>query len=57
MAYVPPPQGAPGNPKRSLVKLIVVGAVVLILLPLIAYGLFLGAILYDSWMHGPARWN
>jgi len=47
MAYVPPPHGTPGSPKRSLVKLIVVGAVALILLPLIAYGLFLGAILYD----------
>ena len=57
MAYMPPAQGGPGQPGRSLFKPIVAGVALLILLPFVADGVFLGAILYDSWMHGGARWN
>ena len=56
MAFQPPAQG-PVKPGRSLLKLIAIAAVVIIALPLPAYGLFLAAILYDMWMHGSVRWN
>jgi hypothetical protein len=57
MAYMPPARGGPAKPGRPLLKLILLVAILMILLPILAYGLFLGAILYDSWMHGGARWN
>jgi hypothetical protein len=48
----PPPQGA-NAPAKRLLKI----AVALIAIPLLAYGLFLAAVLVVSLVGGPIRWN
>ena len=54
---MPPAGSGPGKPGRSFLKLIVIALIVILVLPFLVYGVFLGAILYDSWMHGGPRWN
>lgn len=58
MAWLPPQSRKPsGSPMHPLLKAILKLAIAVIVIPAVAYGLFLAAVLIYAALNGPIRWN
>ena len=60
MAYIPPQQRQPRPPGAGLhptVKRLLIMALTLVAIPVVAYVLFLAAVLIISIVAGPIKWN
>ena len=58
MAYIPPQQRQPPGPGLNpLIKRLLILVLVLLAIPVVAYGLFLAAVLLIATFAGPIRWN
>lgn len=57
MAYVPPGSRPPARPMHPLLKRLLWLVAALVAIPVVAYGLFLAAVLIISLIYGPIRWN
>ena len=57
MAYIPPQNRSPRQPMHPLAKRLLWTAAALIAIPVVAYGLFLAAVLVYAAINGPIRWN
>ena len=58
MAYIPPQQRQPPGPGlHPLIKRLLILVLVLLAIPVVAYSLFLAAVLIISIVAGPIRWN
>jgi hypothetical protein len=57
MAYVPPGSRGPQPPLHPLARRLIRMVLLLVAIPVLAYGLFLAAVLIIAAVNGPIRWN